>query len=486
MNVQARSTSPRVVARDETIADDPSDVRPRVLALLRLHGWNATSFQVLERGFAYWFDPGADACVAYVDTGRAWVAAGAPIASEAELATCGERFAAAARAAGRRVCFFAVEDRFARGGSVASMPIGEQPSWDPAAWQGVVAGDRRLREQFRRARAKGVSTRVLLPSDVAHADAPMRALLEQLVAGWLATRKMAPMGFIVDVQPFDFADERRCFVAEREGRAVGLLVAVPIYQREGWLFEDLLRVEGAPNGTTELLIDAAMRAVAVEGSRYVTLGLAPLSGGVQGWLRFLRACSAALYDFDGVRRFKAKLRPCAWTPIHLAWPLGGSGNAAVVDALAAFTMRPRDGHERASFVRFGFETLAHAPAFGVRVLTVLLVPWTLALALAPTEHFFPSRLVQNAWVVWDVVLAGAMLALGARWRRGLARALALATLLDAALTVVEVLVDAAYRARGPVDAAILIVACAGPVLATSLLWGALTRSPTDSMRIAEK
>ena len=49
----------------------------RVLDLLRQHGWNATSFQVLEPGFEYWFD--ADACVAYVDTGRAWVAAGAPI-----------------------------------------------------------------------------------------------------------------------------------------------------------------------------------------------------------------------------------------------------------------------------------------------------------------------------------------------------------------------------------------------------------------------
>ena len=59
-----------------TAVDDP---RVRALALLKRHGYNATSFQTLERGFRYWFD-GDEACVAYADTGSAWVVAGAPIA----------------------------------------------------------------------------------------------------------------------------------------------------------------------------------------------------------------------------------------------------------------------------------------------------------------------------------------------------------------------------------------------------------------------
>ena len=48
--------------------------RLRVLALLKRHGWNATSFQILEPGFRYWFDGDSDgdgdgddaACVGYV------------------------------------------------------------------------------------------------------------------------------------------------------------------------------------------------------------------------------------------------------------------------------------------------------------------------------------------------------------------------------------------------------------------------------------
>ena len=58
--------------------------RARVLELLRKHGWNATSFQILEPGFSYFFAD--DAVVGYVDTGSAWVAAGAPIAPPARVA----------------------------------------------------------------------------------------------------------------------------------------------------------------------------------------------------------------------------------------------------------------------------------------------------------------------------------------------------------------------------------------------------------------
>ena len=59
------------------------DAHARVSALVRRYGWNATSFQVLEPGYRYFFH-GPDAAVAYVDTGRAWVAAGAPAATHAE------------------------------------------------------------------------------------------------------------------------------------------------------------------------------------------------------------------------------------------------------------------------------------------------------------------------------------------------------------------------------------------------------------------
>jgi len=435
-----------------------------VLALLRRHGWNATSFQSLEAGFRYWFD-GDDACVAYVETGGAWVAAGAPICAGERLGEVAARFVAAARAAGRRAAFFAAEARFVEAGAFAAMQIGEQPVWDPARWAETVAKTRRLREQLNRAVNKGVRVRAVGAAELAGGESPLLRTVQALIDRWQHDKPMAPMGFLVDVQPFHFAEERRYFVAERDGVLVGFLAAVPIFGRRGWLLEDFLRDPAAPNGTSELLIDAAMRALAGEESRYVTLGLAPLSGGVAGWLRAARVLSSALYDFDGLRAFKAKLKPHEWEPIYLAHPAGSSSHVALVDALAAFA--------RGSLFRFGGATLLRGPAVIVRLLALLLVPWTLLLACASTR-WFPWPWVKTAWIAFDLGLVVTLLGLTLRWRHWIGAAVAAAITADAVLTTAQVALYDAPRAHGNVvDWVVIAVSVAGPVIASFVLWGAV-------------
>ena len=75
-------------------------------------------------------------------------------------------------------------------------------------------------------------------------------------------------------RPFHAPEEHRYLIAERQGRAVHFLYAVPIYGRRGWLMEDMLRDPAAPNGTTELVIDRLM--ADVEGDARITPGLTPL------------------------------------------------------------------------------------------------------------------------------------------------------------------------------------------------------------------
>jgi phosphatidylglycerol lysyltransferase len=436
--------------------------RLRVLSLLRRHGWNSTSFQVLEEGFRYAFDDEADACVAYVQTGGAWVVAGTPIAEPDVWGRVVERFLAKARDAKRRVAFFAVEERFLGTHPLSSVHIGEQPTWDPALWDATVRQARSLREQLRRARAKGVVVRSVRAYELTEPGAPLRGAVDALIARWLASHTMAPLGFLVDVQPFDFPEERRYFVAEKDGHAVAFLAAVPVYARSGWLLEDLLRDPSAPNGTAEALVDFAMRSFATDDARYVTMGLAPLAG-AKGWLGVAREWSRALYDFDGVRAFKAKLRPQRWEPIYLAYPPGASVNVALVDALAAFA--------RGSFARYGADTLLHGPAIVVRALGAMLIPWTLLLALAPAP-WFPSAWLKVAWVLFDVALAAGLLALAVRWTRWLGRGLAAVVTIDAALTWVEVIAWNVPRAHGAADWIVASIACAAPSAAATILWSA--------------
>jgi lysylphosphatidylglycerol synthetase-like protein (DUF2156 family) len=313
---------------------DPAPAR--VLELVKRHGRDATSFQTLEPGFRHWFD-GDETCVAYVDTGRAWVAAGSPIGDVARAPAAAQAFADAARAAGRRVAFFATEAPFVeRTPGLRALAIGQQPVWCPADWPATVAATPSLRAQLRRALAKGVRVRRLAPADLEDAGSPVRREIEDVMARWLARKALPPMGFLLQLHAFSHARERLSFVAERHGRVVGFLSAVPVYARSGWLFEDLLRDPRAPNGTTELLFDAAMRAAAELGSGYATLGLAPLAGDVPWWLDLARATSSPLYDFRGLESFKAKLRPTSWAPVYLSYLPQHGALLTIADALRAF------------------------------------------------------------------------------------------------------------------------------------------------------
>ncbi|MCX5742905.1 MAG: phosphatidylglycerol lysyltransferase domain-containing protein, partial [Proteobacteria bacterium] len=229
-------------------------------------------------------------------------------------------------------------------------------------------------------------------------------------------------------------------------------------------FEDFLRDPDAPNGTVEALVDAGMRAAAAAEVPFVTLGLVPLAGEVAPWLRVARTLGGALYDFDGLRAFKAKFKPASWDPIFLSYPPGRSSILAIVDTLTAFA--------RGGLVKFGLETLLRGPAVVIRVLTALLLVWTVLLALPISAPYFPSPWWQYGWVAFDVALGGALFALARRWRQPLADVVATAVTLDAVVTLGQALAFDLPRQRGALDVGVAIVAVLGPTLAALLLWNA--------------
>ena len=439
--------------------------RERALSLARRHGFNATAFQTLEEGYDYAF-VGADACVAYVDTGRAWVAAGAPIAATADLAEAAALFVELARRARRRCCFFAVESRFVGATpALGSLRIGEQPVWDPGAWSAVLEAHRSLREQLRRARAKGVTVREAGASELR--VGAVRAGLERLTERWSATRRMAPMGFLVSLPSLGESEHRRRFVAEREGRVVGVASVVPVPARAGAFLEHVLRDPKAPNGTSELLVDAVMTASAAAGQDWLTLGLAPLAGDVAPALRLARRSSSFLYDFEGLRAYKAKLRPARWDPLFLSYPRDQGAMVTLFDVLSAFTT--------GGFVRFGLRSLLRGSTAVLGILAVLLVPWIAILALAPAERWFYSPAIKWSWVGFDLAL---VLALSRALRRPTVRAytaLAVVVSLDALVTTLQAVLWNAPQASRIGDWIALGLGCCAPALAAVVLWGARAR-----------
>jgi len=438
----------------------------RVLGLVRRFGWNATSFQVIEPGYRYFF-PHADACVAYVDTGRAWVAAGAPRADAAHMEEVVAAFLAAARAAGRRACFFATEERFVQQTTLRSLLVGEQAVWNPADWEGALRASRTLREQVRRARAKGLTISSVKAGSATASELAAHATVKAMIGRWMAARELAPLGFLARVEPLALLPDHRLFVARCRSVPVGMLSVAPVYRRGGWLVQNLIRVPESPNGTAEALIDHAMREALDEGLTFVTLGMAPLAGNVRRPLALARRAGSSLYNFEGLRAFRAKLRPARWDGVFLSYPAATGGARALVDVLAAFA--------QGGFLRFGLRTLARGPLVIIQLLALLLVPWTLLLATPRAGRWFPGPGIHWGWVGFDLVLLAGITWLCARWRDRLARLLTVVVGCEALLTAFEGIVWNAPRAASGAVRAILVAAVAAPAAACFVLGRACRR-----------
>jgi phosphatidylglycerol lysyltransferase len=158
---------------------------------------------------------------------------------------------------------------------------------------------------------------------------PYRAELQRCLAEWLAARPLPPLHFLTEADTLGgVLEDRRLYVAMRGGgRVVAFLVASPVPLRNGFLIEQIARGAGCPNGTAELLIDAAMRDLAARGVTYVTQGLVALSTQARAamnanplWLRALMAWARAhgnrFYNFRGLETFRAKMEPDGWETIY--------------------------------------------------------------------------------------------------------------------------------------------------------------------------
>ena len=301
----------------------------RTRKLILAHGWNTTSYQILNPGIKRWFPAANDAVVGFVAAVGVRVVAGAPVCAPTRLAEVVAEFESEAKLNNERVCYLAAESRlevvYENSPDYAKILLGAQPVWQPKNWAEIVAKHKSLRAQINRARNKGIRI-----TEWTTERAYQNPVLKKCVREWLAAKGLPPLHFLVEPDTLARLYDRRVFVAERDGgdggEVVGFVMLSPVATRNGWLFEQFIHRPKAPNGTVELMIDAAMRELAEDGCDYATLGLSPLSVRAEIkpfdnplWLRVLlawmRKHAQRFYNFDGLDAFKAKLQPERWEPV---------------------------------------------------------------------------------------------------------------------------------------------------------------------------
>jgi lysylphosphatidylglycerol synthetase-like protein (DUF2156 family) len=164
----------------------------------------------------------------------------------------------------------------------------------------------------------------------------LRAETERLCRRWLDTRRAATsFGWLFMLDPFQHAEYKKFFAArDEQGTLVGFLAASPIPARDGWYLEDVLRHPDSPPGTADLLVFEALTHLATSGAKLATLGTSPMAHDgteavpahdfpvVERALKVASKRLGAFYNFEGLRRFKAKFVPTYWESEYILGPRG--------------------------------------------------------------------------------------------------------------------------------------------------------------------
>ena len=320
----------RLARAARTPVPDPTG---ELLRLQTLYGYNEHSLVSIAPGAKLWSVPELDGAIIYGEFGHVWLAAGDPLAHEAEACELARRFVVAARRRRKVAAFVPTSARFAAQAAEAGLiavKVGAAPYFDLKSWQ--PRGDRakKMRGGVNQAQRAGITVTV-----VDTVTDELREETVKLCQRWLRTRRaVTSFGWLLALDPFRHAAHKRFFTARAQtGRLVGLLAASAIPARHGWYLEDVLRVPDAPAGTADLLVVTALRQFQTEGAQLATLGTSPLAtDGVDDFsgehkqieraLQMTAARLGAFYNFAGLRRFKAKFVPTRWESEYVLVPRG--------------------------------------------------------------------------------------------------------------------------------------------------------------------
>lgn len=187
----------------------------------------------------------------------------------------------------------------------------------------------KVRQNISRAKREGTIVEEI--TDDRHAGE-----LDTIDRQWLRAKgwHVKQLDFMVGQRGGRGRDERRLFIAQREGRITGYVSYSPAYgSRPGWLYDLTRRVPESSVGTIELINFTALQTFRTEGAHWLHLGFTPFAGiddtcNVHA-SRFVRSMIGVLAERGNVvypartqQAFKLKWAPQVIEPEYLAFSGG--------------------------------------------------------------------------------------------------------------------------------------------------------------------
>lgn len=311
------------------------------LRALRRWGMGTHSFLSLYKDVEHFRKIGQESFIPFVETDQFILVAGEPVAEPdalMELMRGLKRLAVNRKKALGLLPSRAIPREVADALSLDRVYIGQEPIFD---LQREANYGKSIRQAICRARKLGISVSEFVEGQASSQED--RKSIQTLCRRWSGSRELPPMQFLFTLNPLALSEHKRIFLAkESRGQVIAMLACSPIFGRNGWYLEDLLRVEEAPNGTTELLVTTVLEILRNDGYKMATLALAPLAGLSQHddehpWLNKLMRLAykrlSFVYHFETLEYFKGKFKPDFWEPNYFYFYPRGV-DLGLVDGLA--------------------------------------------------------------------------------------------------------------------------------------------------------
>lgn len=283
------------------------------------------------------FNETNDAFVMYQVNGRSWIALGDPVGPKARAEELVWRFRELSDHHGGRTVFYqASGDRLPLyvDLGLAALKIGEEARVPLAQFSLEGAARADLRQAHRRAERSG-ATFEILPVEKVPALMPQLARISD---AWLSDKSTAEKRFSVGAFSESYVSNFPVALVRSEGSPSAFANLWSTGTKEE-LSVDLMRFgPDAPRGAMDYLFIELMLWARAQGYQWFNLGMAPLAGLERhplapAWHRvgnFVFRHGEHFYNFEGLRRYKAKFDP-VWEPRYLVAPGGVALPRILVD-----------------------------------------------------------------------------------------------------------------------------------------------------------
>ncbi len=270
------------------------------------------------------FSDAGDTFVMYQIARHSWIALGDPVGARAGAEELVWRLREMSDHHGARMVFYQVcADRLALyvDLGLAALKIGEEARVALGAFSLEGAARADLRQAHRRAQRDGATFEVVPPEGV---DA-LLPQLRRISDAWLSAKSTGEKRFSVGAFSPQYVRQFPVAVVRSQGTPAAFANLWTTATRAE-LSVDLMRFGAdAPRGSMDYLFIELMHWGRREGYRWFNLGMAPLAGLethplAPAWHRvgnFIFRHGEHFYNFEGLRRYKAKFDPL-WEPRYLA------------------------------------------------------------------------------------------------------------------------------------------------------------------------